>query len=145
MSPTQTPTSTLAAWLRPNAQKGLQMDTVLVSPETFTSMMFMSSQPKKEFTRERMTDAEKPQKKTKDGVPVWSVQVAAVTWRGKSELITVSVPAHTDPAADYQPGVPVYLQGLMFGVTAKREGGGFTIWCSAEALQSAGQRIKAAS
>ncbi|GAA5158205.1 hypothetical protein GCM10023321_37680 [Pseudonocardia eucalypti] len=112
-------------------------DTVRVSPDTFQSVMFMSSQPRKEFTRDRnVRDEDKPQKCTKDGVPLWSVQVAVVTWRGKSELLMVTVPLSDDPATTFTTGDPVTLPGLVFGVTAKREGG-FVTWCSADDVRLA--------
>lgn len=132
MSPSQ-PTSTLA--LEPLAPERVArvFDTVKVSPETFRSVMFMSCQARKEFTRDRVRDEDKPQKYTREGVPLWSVQVAAVNWRGKSELLAVTVPMHSDPAEKFQAGDPVQLVGLVFGVTAKREGG-YVTWCSADDL-----------
>jgi hypothetical protein len=120
-------------------------DTVKVSPETFRQVMYMSSAARKEFTRERVRDEDKPQKRTQDGVPLWSVQVAAVNWRGKSELLSVTLPMHSDPSEKFQAGDPVQLPGLVFGVSPKRDGGGYVTWCSADDLVPALAAVKGAA
>lgn len=111
-------------------------DTVKVAPETFQSVMFMGSAARKEFTRDNRPNSEKPQKLTADNVPLWAVQIAAVTWRGTPQLISVTVPMTSDPATKFRPGDPVQLAGLVFGVTTKREGG-YVTWCSADGLAPA--------
>jgi hypothetical protein len=112
------------------------LDTVKVSPDTFTSVMFMGSAERKEFTRDARPARDKPQKRTGEGVPLWSVQVAAVNWRGNSQLISVTVPQHDDPASKFKAGDPVEFVGLTFGVTDKRSGG-YVTWCSADSIAAA--------
>ncbi len=111
------------------------LDTVRVSADTFKRMMFMGASARREFTQDRRPANEKPQKVTSDGTPLWSVQVAAVNWRGAAQLLTVTVPMHGDPTEKFDAGVPVVLGGLVFGVTAKREGG-YVTWCSADDLSA---------
>ena len=133
----QQPTSTNQAEPTAPERAARVFDTVRVAPETFKGVMFMSCQQRKEFVQgARMRDEDKPQKRTAEGVPIWSVQVAAINWRGKSELITVSLPMHDDPLSKFSPGQPVELVGLVFGVTTKRDGGGFVTWCSADGISS---------
>jgi hypothetical protein len=108
----------------------------MVDPESFRKVIFMGSAPRKEFTRERMPNAEKPQKYTAAGMPLWSVKAAVENWRGKSELITVTVPMHDDPASKFTTGQLVAFAGMVFGVTPKREGG-YTTWCSADNITAA--------
>lgn len=111
------------------------MDTVKVAPDTFKLLLFMAAAPRKEFVQgQRIPDDQKPQKRNADGVPIWSVQVAGTTWRDRSELLTVSVATPDNPAQSFGAGQPVVLHGLVFGVSPKRDGSGFTTWCSAEAV-----------
>jgi hypothetical protein len=109
------------------------LDTVKVDPDTFSSIVFMGSSERKEFTRDNRPRNEKPQKRNGEGVPVWSVQLACVSWRNVPQMVTVSIPAHDDPASKFSAGDPVQLSGLVFGVTPKREGG-YVTWCAADAL-----------
>jgi hypothetical protein len=111
-------------------------DTVKVAADTFRSILFMKAEARREFTREQRAQADKPQKTTREGVPLWSVQVAAVSWRGKTELINITGPRHDDPGSKFNPGDPVEFAGLVFGVTPKREGG-YVTWCSADSLAAA--------
>jgi hypothetical protein len=112
------------------------LDTVKVSPDTFTSVMFMSCAERKEFVRDARLARDRPQKVSGSGVPLWSVQVAAVNWRGNSQLINVTVPQHDDPASKFKAGDPVEFVGLTFGVTEKRSGG-YVTWCSADGIAAA--------
>lgn len=138
------PTSTTEPAARERAAR--VFDTVKVAPETFKSVMFMAASARKEYVQgSRMRDEDKPQKRTADGVPLWSVQIAAINWRGKSELIGVTVPMHDSPAEKFQAGDPVRLTGLVFGVTAKRDGGGYVTWCSADGVDPANAAPKAAA
>ena len=113
------------------------LDTVRVAPETFKSVLFMGCAERKEFTRDNRPSRDKPQKRSGDGVPLWSVQVAVVNWRGNPQLITVTVPAHEDLLTKFNPGDPLEVTGLVFGVTPKREGVGYVVWCSADAISPA--------
>lgn len=113
------------------------LDTVRVSPDTFRQVLFMGSSERKEFTTDNRANKDKPQKRDKQtGLPVWSVQVAAINWRGASNLLTVGVPLPDDPAGKFVPGQPVELVGLVLGVTPKRNGG-YAIWQSADGINPA--------
>ncbi len=136
-------TSTVAAPAARPRREAAVLDTVRVAADTFRQVLFMGSAEKREFTQDNRPNRDKPQKRTQTGVPVWSVQVAAINWRGTSSLLTVSVPQPDDPAAAITPGTPVELVGLVFGVTPKRSGG-FVTWCSADAITPAGARTAAA-
>src|SRR3954468_9052446 len=105
-SPSSTPTSAVAPEaLRPWRGTAVpQLDTVKVSSETFRKVMFMGSAERKEFTRERVPNVEKPQKRTSAGMALWSVKVAVENWRGKTELITITVPMHDDPGTKFTVG-----------------------------------------
>ena len=110
------------------------LDTVRVSPDTSRQVLFMGSAERKEYTTDNRPNRDKPQKRDKQtGLPVWSVQVAAINWRGVSNLLTVGVPLPEDPAQKFAPGQPVELVGLVLGVTPKRSGG-YVIWQSADAI-----------
>ncbi len=120
------------------------LDTVKVAADTFRSVMFMGSAERKEFTRENRPAQDKAQKRNGEGVPIWAVQIAVVNWRGAAQLLAVTVPMHDDPVTKFQPGDPVQLAGLVFGVTAKREGG-YVTWCSADAIAAAAARPRVAA
>ena len=133
------PSSTLpqqGAQQRPFKGAGV-LDTVKVGGDTFQSVMFMGCAERREFVRDNRPGEVKPQKHDRTGVPLWSVQVAAVNWRGNPQLISVTVPMHDSPAGKFNAGDPVVLDGLVFGVTPKREGG-YVTWCSADAISAAG-------
>ncbi len=120
------------------------LDTVRVSPDTFRQVLFMGAAERKEFTTDNRPNRDKPQKTDKaTGLPVWSVQVAAINWRGASSLLTVGVPMHEDPAGKFAPGQPVELVGLVFGVAPKRSGG-YTTWQSADDIAPVEVRTPAA-
>jgi hypothetical protein len=112
------------------------LDTVKVAADTFRSVLFMSSEERKEFTTDQRPAKDKPQKRSAAGVPLWSVKVATVNWRGKTDLINVTVPMHDDPGTKFTAGQPVELVDLVFGVSPKRAGG-FTTWASADSLAPA--------
>ncbi len=113
------------------------LDTVRVSPDTFRQVLFMGSAERKEFTTDDRPNRDKPQKRDKQtGLPVWSVQVAAINWRGVPSLLTVSVSMAEDPAGKFAPGQPVELVGLVFGVTPRRTDG-YVTWCSADDISPA--------
>jgi hypothetical protein len=141
--PSSTPTTAAAPQARRPWEGTAVLDTVKVSPDTFHSVLFMGSAERKEFTPDARPNRDKPQKHTAAGVPVWSVQVAAVTWRGNSTLLTVTIPQHDDPAGKFVPGDPVELVSLVFGVTPKRSGGGFVTWFSADAINPVSARTAA--
>lgn len=105
-------------------------DTVKVSDDTFVALMFMGCTPRTEWNDDR--NAAKRQKTTAQGVPVWSVQVAATNWREQSAMLTVTVASPVNPGEAISRGSEVRFDGLVYGVTPKRNNGGFTIWASAE-------------
>ncbi len=136
-SPGSSATSTVAAPAARPRRESAVLDTVRVSPDTFRQVLFMGAAERKEFTTDNRPNRDKPQKTDKaTGLPVWSVQVAAINWRGTSNLLTVGVPMAVDPADKFMPGQPVELVGLVFGVTPKRSGG-YTTWQSADAITPA--------
>ncbi|MGH3850233.1 MAG: hypothetical protein ACRDRT_11090 [Pseudonocardiaceae bacterium] len=120
---------------------GHVFDTVKVSPDTFESVMFVQCEPRTEWTPNGGNNGgmPKPQKHTKDGLPIWSVKVAATNWRKQSDMLSVTVAQYDNPADQHAPGSQVQFVGLTFGVSAKRDGNGFVTWCSADGLQPAGQ------
>jgi hypothetical protein len=135
--PSSTSTTSAVAPQALRAWKGTAvLDTVKVSPDTFTSVMFMSSVERREFVRDARPACDRPQKVSGSGVLLWSVQVAAVNWRGNSQLISITVPMNDDPASKFTTGQLVEFVGLVFGVTPKREGG-FVTWCSADGITAA--------
>lgn len=139
MYPTNDPlrsTPTVGALPRPQKRTAGVFDTVRVAPDTFQSVMFMSAAARREFVEgQRLRDEDKPQKRTADGMPLWSVQLAAVNWRGNAQLITITIPMPGNPVDQFMPGDPVQLAGMVFGVSPKRDGGGFVTWCSADSLE----------
>lgn len=116
--------------------KGGQMDTVKVAPDQFQQLIFMRCMARKEFTEDRRREEDKPQKRTRDGVLVWSVQVTGIDYRGNPQLFPVTLAAHSDPGQEFAPGDVVELDGLVFGVSPKKNGG-YTTWCSADELRRA--------
>src|SRR5689334_15890267 len=107
MNPTD-PWSTATPTAEPRAPERTArvFDTVKVDPSTFRSVMFMDCAARKEFTRDRVREQDKPQKLTFEGVPLWSVTVAAVNWRGGSDLLKITVPMHDSPADKFSAGDP---------------------------------------
>jgi hypothetical protein len=125
--------STTTAAALPRPQRGSVVDTVRVAPETFGSLIYMAAAERKEFTEDRRPNNQKPQKKTSNGIPLWSIKLAASDWRGNATLLTVTVPMHDDPTASFTAGQVVELVGLVFGVTPKRDGR-YVTWCSADGM-----------
>lgn len=122
--------SRATATLNSSPGKGSAMfDTVKVADETFAALMFMGCVARTEWNDDR--DAPKRQKRTGQGVPVWSVQVAATNWREQSAMLTVTVASPENPGQAISRGEEIRFDGLVYGVTPKRSGG-FTIWASAE-------------
>jgi hypothetical protein len=127
--PSATSTTAAAPW------KGTAVfDTVRVSPDSFRSVMFRAAAPRREFTRDRMPDAARPQRTNGDNIPLWSVKLVVEDWRGRDHIITVSVPMYDDPSTKFARGDFIVLPGLTFGVTPKREGG-FVTWLSADGIE----------
>lgn len=138
---------TAAPLITPRQPGGSRVfDTVKVSPDTFSSVMFMGCIARTEWSENRRAGEEKRQKFTRDGVPVWSVKVAATNWRDQSDMLSVTVAAPSNPGQEFAPGQLVQFDGLTFGVSAKRDGG-YVTWSSADAVVAVGQgvRLRAAS
>ncbi len=142
-SPSSTSTAVAPSSARPRREPAV-LDTVKVSPDTFRSVLFMGSAERKEWSQDNRPNRDKAQKRTAAGLPVWSVQVAAINWRGNSNLLTVTVPMHDDPAHKFTAGQPVELVDLVFGVSPKRNNGGYVTWCSADGINPAGAGATAA-
>ncbi len=134
--PSSTATAVAPSSARPRREPAV-FDTVKVDPGTFRQVLFMGSAERKEWSQDNRPNREKAQKRDKQtGLPVWSVQVAAINWRGAPSLLTVGVSMAEDPAGKFAPGQPVELVGLVFGVTPKRTGG-YVTWCSADDISPA--------
>jgi hypothetical protein len=121
-------------------RSGHVFDTVKVSADTFTSVMFVQCEARTEWTPNGGGNVPKPQKRTKDGVPVWSVKVVATNWRGQSDMLSVTLAQYDNPGEQHAPGSLVQFVGLTFGVSAKRDGNGFVTWCSADSLEAVAQQ-----
>src|SRR3954453_1340571 len=101
--PLSTSTTAAPSSARPRRESAV-LDTVRVSPDTFRQVLFMGSAERKEYTTDNRLNRDKPQKRDKaTGLPVWSVEVVAVNWRGKSNLLTVGIPLPDDPAGKFTP------------------------------------------
>lgn len=120
---------------------GSVFDTVRVSPDTFQSVMFMSSTPRTEWSETRQQGEEKRQKFTRDGMPVWSVKVAATNWRDQDNMLSVTIASQHNPGEVFTRGQLVQFGGLTFGVSPKRDGG-FVTWCSADSVEAVGSATK---
>lgn len=118
------------------------MDMCKVDASTFDTLCFMGAQERVEWNEDK--NAPKVQKHTQEGVPIWRVQLAGTNWRGRAEMLTITVPSQENPNNDFSRGEIVEASGLMFGVSPKRNGG-FTTWLAAESLHRAGVAIRAAS
>jgi hypothetical protein len=117
--------------------EGQQMiDSVRVAPDTFGSLVFLGSSERKEFTEgKNIAYRDKPQQ-YKDGVPVWTVQLAASTWRNpqRSRTINVNIPCPEDPSTRLTTGELVELHNAVYGVTPHRDGNGYSVWMTAEGI-----------
>lgn len=120
------------------------LNTVLIDPESFRFVFLMGSEARREFTEQRMRNEDKPQKRNSDGLPLWSVQVSATDWRGRGCMFTATVPSQKDPAELLPPGTPVNFDRLVFGVSPKRDGSGYSTWAFADAIHASnGAPVKA--
>ncbi len=135
-SPSSRSTAAAPGALRPWKGTAAVLNMVLVDPSTFRSLMFMGSAERKEFTREQMANAEKPQKYTSNGLPLWSVKVAVENWRGQAAILNVTVPMADDPATKFGRGQVVEFSRLAFGVADKRAGS-YSLWWSADSINAA--------
>jgi hypothetical protein len=118
-------------------EKTAVIDSVKVDPHTFDSVIFLGSEERKEYVEgQNIPHNQKKQKYNKDGVPVWSVKLYATTWRGLERQVKVNVASPDDPAERLSKGELVALSDVEFGVTPKREGGGYTVWLNAGGIQS---------
>jgi len=112
----------------------------LIDSASFTGMILMGCMPREKFgepgTQERTANG---------NVPKWVVEVAvsfppANDRKVPSEVITVTVAAHSDPAEGLSPGLPVTLDNLRLGVsTAQLKGdrvSGGKPWFIADAVRS---------
>jgi hypothetical protein len=135
--PSSTSTAAVAPVSARPRREAAVLDKVRVAPETFRQVLFMGSAERKEWSQDNRPNREKAQKVDTATLPVWSVQVAAIDWTGKSNLLTVGIPMAEDPAGKFMPGRPVELVGLVLGNTPRRSGG-LTIWLRADAITPAG-------
>ena len=144
-SPTSTVTAGQEAAIRwPNRRDtGMSgmINSVKVDPATFKGLVFLQSFERKEFVQgANIPNEQKQQKRTKDGVPVWTVELSAIPARGMSRTIRVNLPSPEDPGQRFEAGSQVQLVDMEFGVTPKRDNSGFTIWMTAGGIDPAGAR-----
>lgn len=132
-------TTPLAEPAAPGRQVSPVIDTILIAREAFRSIEFRGAVEKRPYTENGAPVG--PQKIDKPtGLPVWTVRVLVEReryGRVKEDLITVSVPFQVNPEEKFQRGNLVWLPGLTYGVTSKREGGGFSVWFSCDAIEPA--------
>lgn len=143
---TVTAGSSTTAVQSPRRENRDMFDSVKADPTTIVTAIFLGSEERKEFVPgQNIPHNQKKQQYTKDGVPIWTVKLYATNWRGLERQIKVNVPQSDDPAGRFAQGELVALSDLEFGVTPKREGGGFVIWMKASGIRSdaaAGERRK---
>jgi hypothetical protein len=89
-------------------------------PATFSAALLMASAPRMRFgTQDQDISA--------SGERKWEIQ-AAVTYhaeygmRAQSEVISITVPGGTDPAAAIPPGTPVEFENFRVGFSAPEKG-----------------------
>jgi hypothetical protein len=99
---------------------------VLVDPATFKQMVVLDVKPREDFET-------KQHKSTKEGVPLWRVQVAATDWRGRTDTLMVTLASDEDPAKIVGPLSPVVFDELELGVMERE--GRTTVWFTAKALR----------
>jgi hypothetical protein len=122
------------------------IDSVKVAPDTFESAIFLGSEERKEYVEGgNIPHDQKKQQINKDGVPVWTLKLYVTTWRGLERQVKVNVPSPNNPADQFSKGELVELSGVEFGVTPKREGGGYILWLKADRIESAAGRKSAAA
>ena len=118
------------------------IDSVRVADDAFTHMALMGGGPREEWNEDR--NAPKVQKKNSEGVPVWRLQVAITTTRGRGEMALVSVAAPQNPVDTLGIGTVVAFDGLVMGVSKTKSAPFYTTWFSADGVRSAGHAAKAA-
>ena len=109
------------------------IDSVLVAREAFKHLVLMGGSAREEWNDN--ADAPKEQKLSKDGVPVWRVQVAATTHRDRADMLQVSVAAQSNPVDDIGVGTVVEFDGLIMGVSKTKSG--YSVWFSADKVRTA--------
>jgi hypothetical protein len=116
--------------------ESLMIDSVRVAPDTFASLTFLGSSERKEFVQGQNIPYNQKKQQVKDGVPVWTVQLAVSTWRNaqRARVIKVNIPCQEDPGQRFGTGELVELQNAVYGVTPNREGNGYAIWMTAEGI-----------
>lgn len=133
-----------AVGVRQSRRESNMFNSVKVDPANFQAMAFCQSRPRKEFVEgENIPDDQKAQKHTKDGVPVWTVEVTAVPAAGYTRTIRVNVPSEIDPAERFQPLEQVVLSDMEYGVAARRNkcelcgNSGYSLWMTAGSIEPA--------
>jgi hypothetical protein len=145
MEPTAHATTETAgqpAATRPARRDTTMINSVLVDPATFKSVIFMGSEQRKQYVEGgNVPHDEKPQQRDKaTGLPVWRCRLDVVPWRGRPEGFTmrVNVVSEHDPADRFIRGQEVELKDMEYGFTPKDEGGGLIIWLRAGGIESVG-------
>jgi len=109
------------------------IDSVLVAQEQFQHMVLMGGSAREAWNED--PSAPKEQKLTKDGVPVWRLQVGVSTYRGKGDMLYVSVAAKENPLDALGIGTVVDFDGLTMGVSKTKSG--HSIWWTADEVHAA--------
>jgi hypothetical protein len=109
------------------------IDSVLVAEEQFQHLVLMGGQPREEWNDN--PNAPKEQKISKDGVPVWRLQVGATPRRGRPDMLQISVASPFNPVDDIGVGTVVAFEGLTMGVAKTKSG--YSVWWSADAVKPA--------
>ncbi len=102
---------------------------VKVDPATFKQAVVLAVQERTDFET-------KKQKATRDGVPLWRLQVAVTTWEDRTDTIMVTVASPENPALETPPLTPCQFDGLQLGMMERD--GKTTVWFSADAVTPVG-------
>jgi hypothetical protein len=133
--------------VEPRRAEKVSFDSVPVNPAFLQNVIFIGSEVKREFVAEKgVPERNKPQKRNKAGLPVWTVKLQAQSTEmdGRSArdgAIKINLAAERDPGEVFVFGQPVQIVNPWFGVTPIRQGSAFAIWWAAEAIRPA-QHVK---
>jgi hypothetical protein len=128
---------TTAAGARPIRWESGMLDNWLIDADTFASITFLGATERKEFVEDKnIPYNNRPQKRNKDNVPVWTVTLAVADWRGRGTVMKLNMPSPQNPADSIGAGEKVELVRPVAGVTPKREGNGYIVWMTADDIKS---------
>jgi hypothetical protein len=149
--PAATSSAAAAEPSRDRKKEAVAFDSVPVDPAIFETVVYRGCEPKYENQSDDDYRAgREKQQKLKDGVPVWSLKLAAVmrpsgNYREREGDIKVSWTSHDDPSEVFERYQPVELLEPRFGVTSYRRRNGaeaFAIYWSALDVRPVGVKSK---